>query len=274
MRRLTRSWFPACLVLVSFCGLPSVAAVGAEQSSGGQPVEAKGDGVYNAVEGQTTVTFLRPAGARVKKGDLVCELESFAVRTRLAAQEAATEAALGLYQNAKRSREIAELSITEYVEAVYSPQLRVIDQKISLADAVVKRAIDSLETAKRLVEKGLGPKSRVDSAELNVQQARLALEKAQREKETLQKYTKERKIKELQSKVERARAVELARQADYGREQAVQDQLKKQLERCKLLAPADGRVSYPEQVEEGAEVTGGQLLFRVVPEADSKATAK
>ena len=69
------------------------------------------------------------------------------------------------------------------------------------------------------------------------------VEKSQRKKTTLEKFTKERKVKELQSKVERARAEELARQADYGREQTVQEQLKKQIEHCKLLAPTSGRLS-------------------------------
>ena len=83
-----------------------------------------------------------------------------------------------------------------------------------------------------------------------------------------------RKVKELQSKVERARAEELARQADYGREQSAQEQLKKQIEHCKLLAPTSGRLIYTEAIEEGAEVTQGALLFRVVPEAEPKAAAK
>ena len=93
-------------------------------------------------------------------------------------------------------------------------------------------------------------------------------------KTTLEKFTKEKKVKELQSKVERARAEELARQADYGREQTAQDQLKKQIEHCKLLAPASGRLIYTEAIEEGAEVTQGQMVFRVVPEAEPKAAAK
>ena len=121
---------------------------------------------------------------------------------------------------------------------------------------------------KRLQEKGLGPKSEVDAATLRLQKAKLSFEKAQTKKTTLEKYTKAKKVKELQSKVERARAEELARQADYGREQTAQDQLKKQIERCKLLAPAGGRVVYADSIEEGAEVSQGQLVFRVVPRGD------
>jgi multidrug resistance efflux pump len=275
MRRMCMTFtgrprFKACLIALLASVLWPVPATVAQERNTTPRAEPRGDGVYDAVDGQTTITFLKPVGSRVKKGELVCELESFGVRTKMANQEAAVTAALGPYEDAKRARESAELAITEYLQVIYAPQLKVIEQEISLAGLALKREEDSLVTVKHLYEKGLGPKSYVDAAELKVQRARLALEKTQGKKDTLQKFTKEKKVKELQSKVERARAQELARQADYGREQAVQDQLKKQLERCKLLAPADGRVSYPENIEEGAEVSQGQLVFRVVPDAESK----
>jgi multidrug resistance efflux pump len=281
MPETTRLWLAACLLLSTAGQTRILAALGQERGPGAAapdaaatPAEVRGDGVYNAVEGETTIVFLKPEGSQVKKGELVCELESFAVRTKLAGQESATRAAQGPYENARRDRELAEFAITAYIEAEFLPQLKTIERDISLAEDVLKRALDALATAKRLVEKGLGPRSRADTAELNVQQARFALEKLQRKKETLQKYTREKRVKELQSKVERARAFELARQAELGREQAVLDQLKKQLERCKLLAPADGRIGYPDGIEEGASVNQGQLLFRVFPEAASKAAGK
>jgi multidrug resistance efflux pump len=263
-----RSWLPACLIvfLVGAVAPGWGWAAAAQERNAAQAAEPRGDGVYNAVDGETTITFLKPLGSKVKKGELVCELESFNVRTRLKSQEAAVQAALVPYQDARQARESAELAITEYLAVVYAPQLRVIEQEINVADGELKRALDALATHKRLFEKGLGPKAQVDAADLAVQRARLAREKAQGKKDTLQRFTRERKVKELQSKVERARSLELARQADLGREQAVLDQLKKQFERCKLLAPADGRVSYTEDIEEGAAVSQGQLLFRVVPE--------
>jgi len=272
MFSLTRARFPAFLTVLVVFGPGSSGAT--QQRNEVQPAESKGEGVYNAVEGTTTIVFVKPLGSRVKKGDLVCELESFAVRTRLTRQEIATKAAEAPYQYAKRAREIAELGITEYVEGIYAPQVQSVDREITLAESALKQAEGKLAETKRLVEKSIIHPNRIEPATLVVQQAKLSLEKAQGKKTTLQKFTKERKVKELQSKVERARAEELARQADYGREQTAQDQLKKQVERCKLLAPTSGRLIYTEAIEEGAEVTQGALLFRVVPEAESKAAVK
>jgi multidrug resistance efflux pump len=252
-------------------GFGAGSSAAAQERSDVQPAEAKGEGVYNTVEGKTTIVSIKPLGSRVTKGELVCELESFAVRARLAKQELTTKAAEAPYEYAKRAREIAELGVTEYLEGIFAPQLKAVDRDIALAESELKRAEQTLATMKRMVEKGLGPQSRVDAATLTVQQARLSLEKSQGKKSTLQRFTKERKLKELQSKVERARAEELARQADCGREQSALEQLKKQIEHCKLLAPTSGRLIYSETIEEGADVSQGELLFRVVPEAGPKA---
>ena len=96
MVSLTRAWFPACLTVLVVCGPGSSGA--AQQRNDGPAAEPKGEGVYNAVEGTTTIIFIKPLGSRVKKGDLVCELESFAVRTRLTRQEIATKAAEAPYR--------------------------------------------------------------------------------------------------------------------------------------------------------------------------------
>jgi multidrug resistance efflux pump len=236
--------------------------------------EVKGDGVYNQVEGQTTIVFVKPAGSQVKKGELVCELESFNPKSRLAKQEAATRAAESANHSARGSRELAELAATEYLEGTFKPQLKRLDNEVSLAELDVKRAEQSLATIKNLFDKGLTAKSQVEAAELKLQQTRLALDKSQGKRTTLEKFTKEKKLKEFQSKVEKARAEELATQAEHGREQAVEEQLKKQVEHCKMLAPATGRVVYFEPLEAGAEASQGQLMFRVVPESESKAKPK
>ncbi len=275
MLPLTRAWFPACLTVLVVFGPGSRGP--AQERNEVQPAEPKGEGVYDAVEGTTTIISIKPLGSRVKKGELVCELESFAVRTRLAKQEIAARAAEAPYLYAKRAREIAELGITEYVEGIYAPQLQSLDRQISLAESGVKRSEQTLATTKRLFDKGLGHSKGTRSTtrpRWPCSRPSSSLEKSQQKKTNLEKFTKDKKVKELQGKILKARAEELTRQADYGREQSAQEQLKKQIEHCKLLAPTSGRLIYTEAIEEGAEVTQGALLFRVVPEPVPKAAAK
>jgi multidrug efflux pump subunit AcrA (membrane-fusion protein) len=256
-------------------------ALGVFQAAGPTPTpappepEARGQGVYNVVEGKTTITTVKfPVGAHVEKGELVCELEAFVTRSRLVEQQAATRAAEAPYREAQRQREKAESAIFEYLEITYKPQVKKIDHQISIVETQLKGAKDQLATMKKLTEKRLGPKSEVDAAEARVQNFQRSLDQLQSQKTTLEKYTREKTVKLLQSKVERAKAAELARQADYGREQAAEDQLKRELEHCKLVAPVAGRVSYPPMIEEGAEVTKGQLVFRVAPDPEPAPQAK
>jgi hypothetical protein len=272
MSSFIRAWFPVFSTVLIIPG-PGP-AVAAQERQAVEPAERKGDPVFSAVEERTTVLSLKPAGARVARGELVCELEAFPVREKLASQERTTKAAEAPCQSARLAREVAELAVREYLEGIFKQQLQKIEGEISLADSKLKRAEEQLAAAKRLVEKGIRPRSYVEANELNVQRARLALDQAQGKKVTLEKYTKERTVKGLQGAVEKARAQELVVQAALAREQAVQDQLKKQIESCKVLAPVNGRLLYPRGIEEGAEVSKGQLLFRVVPEEEPKEGAK
>ena len=53
MFRQTRAWFPACLIVLVAFG-PGTSSTAQERKQV-QPAELKGEGVYNAVEGTTTI---------------------------------------------------------------------------------------------------------------------------------------------------------------------------------------------------------------------------
>jgi multidrug resistance efflux pump len=249
-------------------------AIRAQESKSGAATERRGDGVYSTVEVRTTILSIKPQGSTVKKGDVVCELETFELKSKLAGQELAIKAAEAPYQAAKQTREVAELAVTEYLEGIFKQQVQKIDSEITLAKSALTKAEHDLATFKRLYEKGLGPKIQVEAHELKVQRARLALEKVQGKKTTLEKYTREKNLKALQSAVEKAKAEELSRQAAFNQEEALREHLKQQIESCKVLAPRSGRISYPEEIEAGADVTKGQLLFRVIADAPAKSAAR
>jgi multidrug efflux pump subunit AcrA (membrane-fusion protein) len=246
----------------------------AQVENAGAPAERKGTEVFNKLPGPLTILYIRAEGSLVKKGDLVCELDSSSLKEKLVNQEAATKVAEAAYLSAKRPRESAEGAVTEYVEAILKPELQTLNGRISLAEAQREKAEKQLETSKRQLEHGIATKERVTSDEIALQRARFALEQLQRKKTTLEKYTREKKIKTLQSEVEKARAEELAKQAAYGLAQAAQERLQKQIESCRVLAPNNGRVHFSPPIEEAAEVAEGQLLFRVIPEDEPKAGAK
>src|SRR5262249_7774856 len=73
----------------------------------GTAVRRNGVAVFAAVEGRTAVVFVPPRGARVKKGDLVCELDPTGVKERLANQELILAGSAAGLRGARLAREAA-----------------------------------------------------------------------------------------------------------------------------------------------------------------------
>jgi len=269
MSSIIRPWILAYFTGQATLGLGAVAS--AQERDAGEFAAQKDEEVFNKVPGQSTITYIRPEGSLVKKGDLVCELDSSTLKNHLATQEAATKGAEVASHNAQLPREAAEIAVTEYVEGTFKQEREGLLGRIGLAESVLKQAEDRRAKMKNLVEKGLASRERLVTEEMAVQRALLTLQQAQRKRDTLERYTKDKMIKTLQGEVEKARADELAKQAAYGLAKAAQERLQKQIENCRVLAPSNGRLRYSEPIEEAADVREGQLLFWVVPEEEPKA---
>ncbi len=70
------------------------------------------------VEGRTTIIKIVPEGTHVKKGEIICELDSASLRDQLVNQKIRTESAKANSQNAKLASEVAQLAVKEYTDGV------------------------------------------------------------------------------------------------------------------------------------------------------------
>jgi multidrug efflux pump subunit AcrA (membrane-fusion protein) len=233
---------------------------------------SQNEDVYCQVEGQTTIIMIVPEGKRVAKGDLVCELDSASLKDQLTNQTITTKGAEAAYQNAKLTREVAEIAVTEYEEGIFQQDYETVMGEIALANSDLKRAEDRLVWSKAMLLKGYISVGQNISEQLAVQKAVFSLEQAQTKKKVLEKYTKNKTIKELRSEVEKARSDELAKQATWDLEKTKEAKLNRQITNCKLFAPSDGLVVYANdpnrfggqqqvQIEEGATVRERQKIF-------------
>ena len=93
----------------------------------------------------TTIISLVPEGTRVKKGDLVGELDSASLRDQLINQRIATRVAQANYQNARLERETAEIAVKEYQEGIYPSDRAAIQGEIKLAESAMAKARARLE---------------------------------------------------------------------------------------------------------------------------------
>ncbi|WP_435021571.1 efflux RND transporter periplasmic adaptor subunit [Tundrisphaera sp. TA3] len=224
------------------------------------------------VEGGTTIISIKPEGTKVKEGDIVCELDSAALRDSLNTQKISTSQAEASYEQSKLTREVAEVAVVEYIEGLYKQEISTNAGEKSLAESDLERAIDRHKWSSRMLEKGYVSISSNIADKLSVDKAKFELEKAQTAYEVLTKYTKEKTIKELRSEVEKARADELSKASVWALEKTKEAKLIKQINACILKAPADGIVVYANdpnrfggqnqlQIEEGASVRERQKIF-------------
>ncbi len=233
---------------------------------------SKNQDAFCAVEGGTTIISIKPEGTRVTKGELVCELDSAALKDSLVNQKITTESAKANFQNATLTREVAEIAVVEYKDGIFKQDLATVEGEIKLAESDLSRSEDRLDWARRMYDKGYVSLAAKNSEELALKKARFALEQAQSKRKVLLDYTKGKTIKELESDVEKARSDELAKKATWELETGKEKKLERQITACEIRAPSDGLVVYANdpnrafgsnqpQVEEGAAVRERQKIF-------------
>lgn len=233
---------------------------------------AKNEDVKNEVEGSTTIIKILPEGTKVKKGDEVCVLDSATLKDNLSVQEVTTTRAFADYQNALKTREVAQISVDEYREGTFPQEVSTVEGEQTLARADLARAKDRLAYSKEMLAKKYVSASSVMADELSEMKARISNDQAITKMKVLMKYTKEKEMTELEANVKKALADELAKKSTFEIETQKLEKLKKQILRCVLLAPNDGLVVYANdnnmfrgnsapQIEEGAAVRERQTIF-------------
>jgi multidrug resistance efflux pump len=249
--------------------LAAAIAFAQQERKGGETARSGHLDVFNPIEGRTLVVTSRPDGARVAKGDVVCELDATDLQDRLTTQDVVVRAAQADAHGATIAREVAVMAVTEYQQGTFIEELASVEGEIRLAESDLARAEDRVDWARRMFEKGYTSLAEKVADELMLKKARFALEQGQSKKKTLIEYSRAKTIKALKGAVEAARARELAKQAGLERDRSLQKKLLDHIRRCKVTAPAGGRIEYPAPIGPGAVVHDGQLLFRVVPDGTS-----
>lgn len=261
-------------VIVACLGTPLLLGLGRSLSAQDQkkvePASAKEPIVRCEIAGRASFLALKPNFAIVVKGETVCELDPAALEDQLGNQEIGISRAQAALENAKLTREVAELAVTEYLEGTFKQQVGALSGEIALAQTSSKRADERLEWTQRMIDKGYLINVSLPAARLNAQTAKYALEQAQTKKVVLEKYTKEKTTKVLKSQVEKGRADEQARDDALRLEQAKAEKLRRQIESCKIVAPVSGRVVYAREFVSGDVVVEGQAIFKMIPDDEAK----
>jgi HlyD family secretion protein len=236
--------------------------------------------IKNEVEGRTTILDLVNEGERVKKGDLLIELDASRLQDERIDQQIrvmnaeasfirARENLEVVRNQAQSEMEIAELDarfavedLNKYVEGDHPKEVMEAEARITIRQEELRRAQEKLEWSQVLFEEKYISQTELQADELAAQRAQLDLDLALAEFELLKNFTYRRKLDELTSQqhqsamaLERVRRkaaadvvqaeVELrARESEYQREQARLSKIEEQISRTRIYAPNDGLVVY------------------------------
>jgi len=232
------------------------------------------------VEGQTQILWLIPEGQRVKKGDLLVELDASALEDRRIDQDIAVQNAEAAFINARENLEVvksqnesnvsrakldlqfAQEDLTKYNDGDYPMQVKEAQARITLAELDLARATKQLEGTQRLFGRQFVTGTDLETDQRAFQRAKLDLELGQANMELLSEYTHKRQLTELESNIEEAQralnranlvaagaavqaeATLKARESEFERQKSKLSKVVEQIAKTKLYAPVDGMVVY------------------------------
>ncbi|MBI3864178.1 MAG: hypothetical protein HY290_20025, partial [Planctomycetia bacterium] len=285
---------------------------------------AKNDTIVCMVEGEAGTGILKivDEGTRVKEGDLLVELDSAKLKNDQTAQEITKEQAAATLKTAEKNVEIqetqnasdiaaaslkvelADLDLKKYKEGDYVQELDTVEGEIKLAQEELTRAQDKYAFTKRLAKKGYAKQSEVEADRVAVAKADISFQVANKKKEVLENFTKERQeaeleanAKEFKRELERAELKAKAALAKYEAdlkaaqrtfevEKSKYDKVEEQIKLCKIYAKRDGMVVYVNTraggfrgsteplIYEGAKVKERQPIINLPDVTDMQVNAR
>lgn len=252
----------------------SVNAPGVIESSSNTKVECEIERLELRVQGRsivsngsTRILTLAPDGSMVKKGDVICTLESSQFDEMLRTQRINVERAKSEELQAQMELDVARIALEEYRNGTAKQQIQTLKGQIALARTDAARLTSRLEWARKMFDKGYLSRSAMRSEELSMQRSDIQFSNSENALRTLEKYT----LPKLEHQF-RTRIISLQRVlvSEKERTQRFVDRLhtyEKMIEKCTIRAPHDGMLVYAHdtdrnfRVEEGADVRQGQTLF-------------
>jgi HlyD family secretion protein len=236
--------------------------------------------IKNKVEGRTTILSLVPEGTRVKKGDLLVELDASSLKDRKVDQQIRVMNAEAAFVRARENLEVvrnkavsdvdkAELELRfagedlkKYVEGEFPQKVMTAEAKVTLAEEELSRAAEKLTWSKVLFDEKYLSQMELQADKLGARKAELDIKLARADLELLKSFTYERELAQLESdvrqktmaleRVRRAAAADMvqteadlrAKKSEFEQQKNKLGKVESQIAKTRIVAPADGLVIY------------------------------
>ena len=228
------------------------------------------------VAGGSTILWIIEDGKEVTEGAELVRLDSAQLEDQINQQRIAYEKARATHIQAEKDYEVAKIAVQEYLEGTFRQNLEKVNADITIAQANLTSAENSLQHTERMFRKGYVTPLQLDTQKFAVERAKLDLAAAMTAKEVLEKFTKVKMLQDLESKRDTAEAKKNSEKAAFDLEEGRLRRLETQLKKCVIYAPKSGMVVYaneqsrgrfgPQQtteIKEGAVVREQQAILRL-----------
>jgi HlyD family secretion protein len=242
--------------------------------------------IKNEVEGATAITYLLEEGSKVKKGNLMIELDSSTLSDKKVDQEILVQKveasnieasenyevsknqAQSDIESAQLAYEFAQQDLKKYLEGEYPRLLAQANSDITLAEQTLSQAMAKLDWSKKLYAQKYLSQTELETDTLSYNQKEIALKLKKSAKDLLENHTYkrqlakfqsdvtqrksalEREIRKAKANIAKAGANKTSKQAEYERQQLKLLKYKSQLEKTRIYAPADGVIIYGTSAEQ------------------------
>jgi len=197
-------------------------------------------------DGGTTILWVIPEGSQVEQGDLIVELDTAYLQEMIQAQEIALRDAESSLARINTEVESAKKAVKEYEEGTFISEKRSLEANLTLVEEQLRRARQYLAYSKRLHARGFITSLQLEADQFAVERLKIELDKAQRDLEILSTVTKEKNLAYLHGDLESKLATQKAEADKLSQEKERLSKYRKQLEKCKIYAQADGMIVYYE----------------------------
>ena len=244
-------------------------AVVAQSARGQEPVAAVPPKVavrvlISKLQVPTILQSRLPEGTVVAKGDVVAILDDAALQDNLVNQQISEERARADFADASRSREVAEISISEYQQFPSRPEAEILQSAVEIARDELTLVQDELSEAEAAEDPD--PKA-IRNVRLAVRRSALKVKQAEFALKFQRDQIEPVKIAALKTRLEETQIQMLAKQAAAELEHARTAKLLARFDELRIVAPFAGIVIHPlgtADLVDGATVEPGRVVVRIV----------
>ncbi|MCU0872315.1 MAG: efflux RND transporter periplasmic adaptor subunit [Pirellulaceae bacterium] len=241
------------------------------ESSGSVEIRCE---VKSATSGGVKVLWVEEEGKHVKKGDKLVQLDSSSFDKELIQQQIVCNTSQAAVILAENTLQAAEIARVEYLEGTFRQEKQLILSEIFVAEENLRRAQLAYQSTERLAAKGIVTSLQLEGDQFAVEKAKNELDSAKTKLEVLDRYTKQKTLKQFDSDITSAKAKWESEQQSYKLEQSKLEDIQEQIAACTIASPEDGQVVYANVyshrggsaefvLEAGATVRENQVLIRL-----------